>query len=73
MKKYALKQLVRLAVFTVGAIWFAMLGCVALIALVVASGAAGDPGQPKAIWVCFGATALMFGNGYLLSKVWEWK
>lgn len=73
MKKYALKQIARVALFLVFAIWFGMLGAVAMLAMLAGSGAAGDPVQPYAIWVFLGAAALMFGDAYILWKIWEWK
>lgn len=73
MNKYALKQIARVALFMVFAIWGAMLMIVALFAMAAASGAAGDPVQPKAIWVLLVAAILMCGNAYILAKIWEWK
>ena len=68
MKKYVLKQIVRVALFTVMAIWNGLLMVVWFIALASASA-----GQKYAGIVLVGDSLVLWGGLYIMFKIWEWK
>ena len=70
MKSSVLKEIVRVALFMVCAIWGGMLFAVLLIAMAYDAGTVGML-KPMLVWIA--AALLIVGDVYIMWRIWEWK